>query len=135
MRVTPNASGWLHRALEHEFDAARRFTLYAAAARRAGDAGLAQTLADAAAQELRHAARLADALADAGALGGQAPPAAALRAGAAAIEQRAVAMYRQAARACATLQSVRALFEKLAGEEAAHGARFSMDAAQPGRQA
>jgi bacterioferritin len=132
MRVTPQAIGWLQRALQHEFAAMRQFTLQAAVARRAGSSDLAAFCADSAADELAHARQLADALAEAGAaLGSGGGPAFAVGTQPSEIldcgiatEQAALALYRQAARACAALPPLAALFEDIGADEARHLAQL-----------
>jgi len=133
MRVTPQAIGWLQRALQHEFAAMRQFTLQAAVAQQAGSGELAAYCADAAADELRHALQLAEALAAAGAApsgGGGGPsfavgtqPGEILDHGIA-TEQAAVTLYRQAARACAALPPVAALLQAIGADEAQHLAQL-----------
>jgi bacterioferritin len=133
MRVTPQAIGWLQRALQHEFAAMRQFTLQSAVARRAGSSELAAFCAGAAVDELRHARRLADALAAAGAApsGGGGGPAFAVGTQpgeildhGVATEQAAVALYGQAARACAALPPIAALFADIGADEARHLAQL-----------
>lgn len=132
MRVTPQAIGWLQRALQHEFAAARQFTLQAAVAGHGGSRQLAAFCADAAVDELAHARRLADVLAAAGAaLGSGGGPAFPVGTQASEIldhgiatEQAAVVLYAQAARACAALPSLAALFAAIGDDEARHLAQL-----------
>lgn len=125
-RATPEAIAWLQRALGHEFAAARQFTLQAALAGRLARPALAAECERAAADELRHARQLADALLAADVPLG-ATVAVVLPVGhdvesllrhARETEERAVRLYRDAARRCPG--ATRPLFETLGDEEAAH---------------
>jgi bacterioferritin (cytochrome b1) len=132
-RATPEAIAWLQRALGHEFAAARQFTLQAALAGRLARPALAAECERAAADELRHARQLADALLAAGVPLAAAVAAAVLPVGhdvesllrhARETEERAVRLYRDAARRCPG--AIRPLFEALGEEEAAHLAEIDV---------
>ncbi len=128
MSPTPTMLGWLQRALRHEFAASRQFTLQAVVARALGDSALASECEASASEELGHAQRFAAALAQAGAAFGDGAGAplpigrsvAELIGHARATEAAAVRLYRDAARACHGVQSLRNLFETIGAEEATH---------------
>lgn len=127
-KPTPAMLGWLQRALRHEFAAARQFTLQAVVARALGEAVLACECEEAACEELQHARRFAAALAQAGAAFADGAPAclpighsvAELIGNALTTELAAVRLYRDAARACRGVETLRGLFESIGAEEASH---------------
>lgn len=119
---------WLQRALRHEFAAARQFTLQAVVARHLGDGALSHECEQSATEELQHAQRFAAALAHAGAAFSDGAVAslpighsvAELVENARATEAQAVRLYRDAARACVSVEALRLLFESIGAEEASH---------------
>ena len=130
--ATPGEIGWLHRALRHEFAAARQFTLQAVVLARLGEAAFAAEAEQAAIEELSHAQRFARALAEAGASwregAGPVLPVGDSLEGvlrhAIETEAEAVRLYAAASRACA-LPGLRRLFEAVGAEEAGHLAQLS----------
>jgi bacterioferritin len=127
-RPTPLAISWLKRALRHEFGAVHQALLQSAVAERLGDSDLAEERATQAAEELHHARRFAVALAATGAGIDDGPPPGLpigqtvpeILQAALATEERAVKLYREAARACAPAAPLGVLFTEIGGEELAH---------------